>query len=65
MAERIQGLDFREPLTGTIATAPRSYSRIVYSFDKLTLSKHQTLRVYLYEVSGARNLSLRLSKNFL
>ena len=41
---------------GSLSAGPSSSSSIVYTFDKLTLSKSQVLRVYLYEESGQRNL---------
>lgn len=41
---------------GRLSAAPGEYTRMVYSFDKLSLSKDQILKVYLYEDGGARNL---------
>ena len=41
---------------GKISVGPGEYSRIAYSFDKMTLSKDQVLKVYLYETNGMRNL---------
>ena len=46
---------------GTLNTSPGDYSRIVYSFDKITLSKDQVLKIYLYEEGGQRNLALTLN----
>lgn len=45
---------------GTLAAGPGEYSRIVYSFDKMTLSKDQVLKIYFYEQGGQRNLVLTL-----
>jgi len=33
----------------------------VYSFDKLTISKDQVLKIYIYEESGQRNLEMTIS----
>lgn len=46
---------------GTLLVGPGEYSRIAYSFDKLTLSKDQVLKIYFYENGGQRNLVLTLS----
>ena len=46
---------------GKLTTAARSESRIAYSFDKLTLSNDQVLKVYVYENGGNRNLVLTLT----
>ena len=46
---------------GKLSAAPGEYTRAVYSFDKLTLSKDQVLKVYFYEDSGQRNLVLSIS----
>lgn len=46
---------------GKLTTAAHSTSRIAYSFDKITLSKDQVIKVYLYEVNGSRNLVLTLT----
>lgn len=46
---------------GSLITAARQTSRIAYSFDKITLTKDQVLKVYLYESGGQRNLVLTLS----
>ena len=43
---------------GTLSAGPRETARIAYSFDKMTLSKDQVLKIYFYETSGQRNLSL-------
>lgn len=45
---------------GSLSVGPGGYSRMAYSFDKMTLSKDQVLRVYLYEVGGQRNLVVTL-----
>lgn len=46
---------------GTLTAKPGSVSRIAYSFDKVTLTKDQVLKVYLYETGGQRNLVMTLS----
>ncbi len=46
---------------GKLTTAARSQSRIAYSFDKLTLSNDQVLKVYVYENGGNRNLVMTLT----
>lgn len=45
---------------GSLSAGPGEVARIAYSFDKMTLSKNQVLKVYFYESSGQRNLSLTL-----
>ena len=40
---------------GEGVTAPEKESRIVYSFDKVTLAKGQVFRIYFYEDGGSRN----------
>ena len=46
---------------GTLGAGPGGAGRIVYSFNKLTLSEDQVLKVYLYESSGERNLVMTVS----
>lgn len=46
---------------GTLTAPARSESRMAYSFNKFTLSDDQTLKIYLYEDGGGRNLVLTLS----
>jgi hypothetical protein len=41
---------------GKLSAGPGEYTRIAYSFEKMTLSKDQVLRIYLYESGGQRNL---------
>ena len=43
---------------GECVTAPETESRIVYSFDKVTLAKGQVFRIYFYEDGGPRNFVL-------
>ena len=50
---------------GSVCCAPGSTSSIVYTFDKITLTKDQVLRVYLYETGGQRNLVMTFSPNDL
>lgn len=45
---------------GKLAAGPGEYTRIAYSFDKMTLSKDQVLKVYLYESGGQRNLVMTI-----
>lgn len=45
---------------GSLSAAPGETARIAYSFDKMTLSRDQVLKIYLYETNGQRNLSLTL-----
>lgn len=45
---------------GTLSSGPGEYNRMVYSFDKMTLSKDQVLKIYFYEQGGQRNLVLTL-----
>jgi len=45
---------------GSLSAGPGEVARIAYSFDKMTLSKDQILRIYFYESSGQRNLSLSI-----
>ena len=45
---------------GTLRAAPGTDARIAYSFDKMTLSKDQVLKVYLYETAGQRNLEMTI-----
>ena len=46
---------------GTLTAKPSSVSRIAYSFDKVTMTKDQVLKVYLYETGGQRNMVMTLS----
>ena len=48
---------------GNISAGPGAKGRLVYSFDKMTLSKDQVLRVYFYENGGQRNLVMTVSPN--
>lgn len=45
---------------GSLSAGPKEVARIAYSFDKMTLSKDQVLKVYFYESSGQRNLTLTI-----
>lgn len=45
---------------GSLSAAPGETARIAYSFDKMTLSNDQVLKIYFYEYSGQRNLVLTL-----
>lgn len=46
---------------GTLSCGPGEYKRMVFSFDKMTLSEEQVLKIYLYEQGGQRNLVLTLN----
>lgn len=46
---------------GRLSAAPGEYTRMAYSFDKMTLSKNQVLRIYLYENGGQRNLVMTIA----
>lgn len=43
---------------GNLSAGPGNRSREVYSFDKMTLSKGQVLRIYFYENDDQRNIVL-------
>lgn len=45
---------------GKLTAGPGEYTRIAYSFDKMTLSKDQVMKVYLYENGGQRNLVMTI-----
>lgn len=49
---------FPKHTSGETLTAPGTVSRMVFSFDKVTLVKGQVLRIYLYEDGGPRNFVL-------
>ena len=46
---------FPKRTSGETVTAPETTSRMVFSFDKVTLVKGQVFRIYLYEDGGPRN----------
>ena len=48
---------------GLGVTAPDGTSRPVFTFDKVTLTRGQVLRVYFYERGGSRNFCITLSPN--
>lgn len=45
---------------GSLSTGAKEKNLMVYSFDKLTLSDDQVLKVYLYEEGGQRNLEMTI-----
>lgn len=45
---------------GSLSAGAGEIARIAYSFEKMTLSKDQVLKVYFYESSGQRNLYLTI-----
>ena len=49
---------FPKRTSGETVTAPGTVSRMVFSFDKVTLVKGQVFRIYLYEDGGPRNFVL-------
>lgn len=49
---------FPKHTSGETVTAPGTVSRLVFSFDKVTLVKGQVFRIYLYEEDGPRNFVL-------
>jgi hypothetical protein len=49
---------FPKHTSGETVTASGTVSRMVFSFDKVTLVKGQVFRIYLYEDSGPRNFVL-------
>ena len=49
---------FPKQTSGESVTAPGTVSRMVFSFDKVTLVKGQVFRIYLYEDGGPRNFVL-------
>ena len=52
---------FPKNRAGSLTTQPGGTAKICYSFDKMSLSSDQILKVYLYENSGQRNLVLPVS----
>lgn len=49
---------FPKRTSGECTVAPGTMSRLVFSFDKVTLVKGQVFRIYLYEDDGPRNFVL-------
>ena len=49
---------FPKHTSGECTVAPGAISRMVFSFDKVTLVKGQVFRIYLYEDGGPRNFVL-------
>ena len=49
---------FPKHTSGETVTASATVSRMVFSFDKVTLVKGQVFRIYLYEDDGPRNFVL-------
>ena len=49
---------FPKHTSGESATAPGTVSRMMLSFDKVTLAKGQVFRIYFYEDGGPRNFVL-------
>ena len=51
---------FPQSRTGSLSAAPGETARSAWSFDKMTLSKDQVLKVYFYEESGQRNIEMTI-----
>jgi hypothetical protein len=51
---------FPKHTSGDSVTAPGTVSRMVFSFDKVTLVKGQVFRIYLYDDGGPRNFVLSI-----
>lgn len=54
---------FPEGRHGTLATAAGERGCVAYSFNKMTLSDDQVLKVYFYENGGQRNLEMSINTN--
>ena len=48
---------------GLGVTAPEATAKMVFTFDKVSLTRGQVFRIYFYEKGGARNFVLTLSQN--
>ena len=60
-AVRIEKSIFPSTSFGSLSATGGAFSKAVYSFDKLTISKDQVLKIYIYEESGQRNLEMTIS----
>ncbi len=49
---------------GVGTTTPSASSKMVFSFDKLTLIKRQAFCIYLYEYDGSRNFTITIRDEF-
>jgi hypothetical protein len=54
---------FPEGRHGTLSCPVGEKAKMAYSFKKITLSKDQVLKVYLYEHGGQRNLEMTIDTN--
>ena len=54
---------FPKQVYGLGTVQPDSEGRLVFTFDKITLTRGQIFRVYFYEKGGARNLILTFAPN--
>ena len=54
---------FPEGRHGSLNCPVGEKSKIAYSFKKITLSKDQVLKIYLYEHGGQRNLEMTIDTN--
>ena len=54
---------FPKQVYGLGAIAPDTTGKLVFTFDKNSLTRGQVFRIYFYEKGGARNLVLTLSQN--
>lgn len=67
LRRRRQGLQmeravFPKQVYGLGLAQPGGYERMVFAFDKITLTRGQVLRVYLYEDGGARNYVVEIGR---
>lgn len=54
---------FPKQVYGLGAIAPDTTGKLVFTFDKISLTRGQVFRVYFYEKGGARNLILTFAPN--
>ncbi len=55
--------DFPRQSYGLGTIQPDGVSKLVFTFDKIALTKGQVFRIYFYENGGARNLTMTLNIN--
>ena len=53
---------FPKQVYGVGVVVPEAARKMVFSFDKMALTKGQVLKMYFYEKGGARNLTLTFSE---
>ena len=54
---------FPKQVYGLGAIAPDTTGKLVFTFDKISLTRGQVFRIYFYEKGGARNLILTFAPN--